>query len=1165
MKIRFALIWLLLFSFAYKLEAQAPPPPSYDDLNKLTKNVTPISPEVTSLGRYAMQPPNYSNGTPQVSIPLFEIKENGISYPLELTYSYRGFRCKEEAEMTGLGWSLSEGVITRIVKDLPDENPSIYNKFEDLDYNNLIEELGKGIVSQNCPDGRTYSYTANRLYNKLIDGKPDIYIYNFNGHTGRFLWIKNKAYFYPHTDLKIEKTGDSFFIHTPDGMDYQFDGIDQFDNLMTDPDFPNSGLTNKYTASGSSSTIVTFMLKRYFTAWKLTKILNKTTKAEIRFEYGNNYAKIEDIGSMDISSFTFWGDPIKDAAIYYFRSYINTSLSETFNNSSYLKKIYTDHVVINLTTKSRLDYPESQALDMINIFSTSDLLNPVKTIKFTHGYFGNSTASTSWLKLKKINITGGGEFKEYSFDYKDESDSNPGGDKLGCSIDHWGFTNGTYNTSLVPKTQLVKTREAGGAFVGINLNDLPWANREPNFDYSSKYALTKIYYPTKGYTAYNYESAGGRGIRIEGQEDYDGEKLQHKFYKYYPDEPIPTPPYNEMEYSTIEYRSPCTAMGGGVFYPSHYLVITGYTNNYLNYYDENTNFYEQVTEYIGSHDGKGGRNEYKFVQDLPSFKTLLVEEASYKYNSILPEMKTVNSYSTHVIKGIQFWGDPYMTEKGEEQTCAGLNGQVFPTEDPKYFYSMSSLILPKGQLSINWLTLDNTAVYENRGGNTVTKISKTYFNPIDGTTGQPKNTFPIKTEDYLSGGKISSTEYYYPGDNDPDNSSQTLGIPQLWDPTNANYKFCTQPVIKSKSFMDSHLVLKDYKIYTYDSPNDLLLMTGYEKYPSGSTEKMSYTLSYDSHANLLSYKETNNLPISYVYGYNNALAIAKVVNADYATIEPILGGSLAVKNFSAKAMPSDLEVKTFLAPLYSAPRLKNAMVSTYTYKPLVGMTSATDENGISTSYETDAYGRLSKIRDDQLNILKTFDYSYKTSLYPAPTVYTSNINQLFTKQNCQAGKVGMQITYTATATSTVNQEDADYLAQQDINKNGQNFANSWGAEYCNYPSNLVGIRANNGYVTKGRITQINAVNTATSASYSFDMTVPDPYAALPDGNYEISVIVEDSGLDTYQSIVFINQQSASICKGNWQGPDTQEFWYSNITLNSALPYISFTLYPDYCK
>ncbi|WP_184550886.1 hypothetical protein [Mucilaginibacter sp. FT3.2] len=55
----------------------------------------------------------------------------------------------------------------------------------------------------------------------------------------------------------------------------------------------------------------------------------------------------------------------------------------------------------------------------------------------------------------------------------------------------------------------------------------------------------------------------------------------------------------------------------------------------------------------------------------------------------------------------------------------------------------------------------------------------------------------------------------------------------------------------------------------------------------------------------------------------------------------------------------------------------DAQMSTYTYDPLVGITSATDAKNQTTYYEYDGFQRLINIRDKDLNIVKHTDYHYQ--------------------------------------------------------------------------------------------------------------------------------------------------------------------------------------------
>jgi hypothetical protein len=57
-----------------------------------------------------------------------------------------------------------------------------------------------------------------------------------------------------------------------------------------------------------------------------------------------------------------------------------------------------------------------------------------------------------------------------------------------------------------------------------------------------------------------------------------------------------------------------------------------------------------------------------------------------------------------------------------------------------------------------------------------------------------------------------------------------------------------------------------------------------------------------------------------------------------------------------------------------------AQMTTYTYSPLVGMSSQTDIGNRVTYYEYDGLARLKRIRDQDYNILKTYEYQYQKSI-----------------------------------------------------------------------------------------------------------------------------------------------------------------------------------------
>ncbi|RZM27486.1 MAG: hypothetical protein EOO88_12925 [Pedobacter sp.] len=133
-------------------------------------------------------------------------------------------------------------------------------------------------------------------------------------------------------------------------------------------------------------------------------------------------------------------------------------------------------------------------------------------------------------------------------------------------------------------------------------------------------------------------------------------------------------------------------------------------------------------------------------------------------------------------------------------------------------------------------------------------------------------------------------------------------------------------------------------------------------------------LNYDVHGALVSVMHDNGVPMCYVWGYGGDHLLAKVSNADYASVVSALGGSQAVENFRNERNPSDASVNLFITSLRN---LTSAQVESFTYNTLVGMTSMTDAKGMTTYYHYDTFGRLEFVKDQDGHIVKQNTYHYK--------------------------------------------------------------------------------------------------------------------------------------------------------------------------------------------
>lgn len=69
---------------------------------------------------------------------------------------------------------------------------------------------------------------------------------------------------------------------------------------------------------------------------------------------------------------------------------------------------------------------------------------------------------------------------------------------------------------------------------------------------------------------------------------------------------------------------------------------------------------------------------------------------------------------------------------------------------------------------------------------------------------------------------------------------------------------------------------------------------------------------------------------------------------------------------------------------------KDAIMTTYTYAPLIGMTSQTDPAGITTYYEYDDFGRMEAMKDQNGDVVKAYDYNYRFA--PELSVPTSGLS-----------------------------------------------------------------------------------------------------------------------------------------------------------------------------
>ncbi|MEN2401077.1 DUF5977 domain-containing protein [Flavobacterium sp. MC2016-06] len=444
----------------------------------------------------------------------------------------------------------------------------------------------------------------------------------------------------------------------------------------------------------------------------------------------------------------------------------------------------------------------------------------------------------------------------------------------------------------------------------------------------------------------------------------------------------------------------------------------------------------------------------------------LLEQNVYKYNlgSYLPVKKTVNEYYYGFGENNSFFTTAsYPNEKHSlgliinkltgDLTCAGYSNQIMirrSTFEMSYFKLYSVW---------KYLKKSTETTFDKNGTNPITvETTYNYNNPLHCQLSSV--VFSNSKNESLT------TKYFYAQDSEMTAkpfisdfvAKNMIQIPLDTQTFNGNTKLSEQLTVYDKS-TDTNNLLLPKSVYAAKFPNALPLISNI-----GNLEKKITYDKYDDKGNILQYTPEGGMPVSIIWGYNQTQPIAKIENLAYASIPAATITSLqTLSNADIDNCMSTDCTEQLLRNGLSALRnlLTTAFISTYTYNPLIGVTSVTDPKGISSYYEYDNAGRLKFVKDKDLNVLQKYCYNYKGQQIncadntSTSVVYYKSISRSgsFTKNNCASGGTGSSVSYNQIAgasTSTLSQADADALGLTKFNTDGQANANTIGT--CTFSS-----------------------------------------------------------------------------------------------------------------
>ncbi|WCT13643.1 hypothetical protein [Mucilaginibacter jinjuensis] len=459
----------------------------------------PPSPTAASLGVYGDFPVGYYSGTPNINIPIYNIKTANHNLNIALNYNASGTKPATEASWVGLGWSLScGGVITRTVRGKDDfaiNNMGYYNNgplppsAEDNSYD----------LSHATNPSVDYTF-FHTLYGGSADGEPDIFNYNFGEFAGKFVLGKSTdgspIYMDAKNNLKFIYSNGEWIVTDAKGYQYHFA------TQEISEDWFAPGTSIEFTAqAGLGGLANDFSTYRSANAWYLDYIVSPTSE-KVQFEYSTS----ESFGLLNkseqqyfLTAFAGGGCTVSSQLPGNYKTY---GASKQLIHDIFLKKISfaNGSLEFGTTIRDDIEFPDAnqQPVKLSTITLKNTAGQPLKVFHFNYNYFSDLD-NTKRLKLESMveSDPNGNVNKPYVFSYFDYN----GGwlpPKLTKDIDHWGFYNNAGNQSLLPLETLP---------ISLNSLVLDGGSREPELsgNYIKSGVLSSIKYPTGGHTDFDYE------------------------------------------------------------------------------------------------------------------------------------------------------------------------------------------------------------------------------------------------------------------------------------------------------------------------------------------------------------------------------------------------------------------------------------------------------------------------------------------------------------------------------------------------------------------------------------------------------------------------------------------------------------------------------------
>jgi YD repeat-containing protein len=1028
MKNRFIITLLLslvaISSRAQHMQSLAPP--------------IPTSPQATSIKQHGDFEINYFTGVPDISIPLYEVNHCGYKIPLSIKYSPQPLKPGYNYDVFGHGWGLSiNSCVSRTIKSLPDElnNFKIESNLQSQYYQYYASSMMTNYnwehdaFNVTLPDGSSFEMAIDK------DNSGTMHYTVSNGRN-----VKIQCNYGPYDLYSFVIIDENGVKYTFDGADTPYLGTSNYSQTFVSwqltridlPNAPDSPILLEYANTIEAQQYVSnepgVFIKHF---WFPKNALNVSED-----QYYGNPAPISSELSykMKLLSFIHYGNT------YISINYQNGTISaKNYVKDIRIIDNDGLNRVIAFNLNRRLVYrPGGTSIDSVSQLSRVKVLNPLQTdsaevYRFDYsgpGSYYSFSGTDHWGYLNSVgdnyNVGRLNLFMEF----------NPVGNIWLAPLSAMAIQKNSQDLAPYYKLQLTTTpfvdnHAAADIYAHGILRKITYpTGGYTEFTFGNNRCLTRT--DQDGNYIYNKNNRvemNAGGFRINKITNYTADNVVANakcyrygallFYPYSPNDAVTPQGYSDthtglgeavvdptiLSYATFtsvyaptsvremlvgldpngEYQSfvnPFPYWNGGNSsweWECHISVA-----NFRRVLDGRSPvIYPEVTVYHGDIDNSNtaapaltGKTVYQYdaYEAVPSDEvfferpqyygnTLSYEPLKYRYATLKEKRDYLYTGSGFLLrrKEANQWTSP------ANSVSEYIFANTYPGAD--IITSLEFNLLTVG----DWFTGKTSYL-----GNTtlINKSITTYEGNLNGITTNEAYAYnsrgQMNSKTFQNSDNVSTeTKSVYP---EPSTSGTTPAIIQKMLDQNI-----IAPVLKSETVVGTKTVSGaklDYAEFPVGSSTAVLPSQSYKletKLTGPEYALEGQALSYSSHGNPTDVVNKGGMHTVYLWGYNDRYLIAEIKNASYAQVVAALN-QLGISDVQNQVFNPASPNMTVINGLRQ--KLPASLIATYTYTPLVGVTSATDAKGLTTYYEYDSLQRLVNIKDKDGNIVKHTDYHY---------------------------------------------------------------------------------------------------------------------------------------------------------------------------------------------